>query len=368
MRDGAGIFFDGATSARQPVSIELADSLLRLRDRDGMVLVEWPYAEIEQKSSPKDVLRLGLDRAATTARLEVRDTALAAEIDARALTVDRTGATDRRARLRVIGWSLFATLSLLVVAIFVVPNVAGRLAPYVPTAIEQRLGNAANMQVRAMLDTAHLGDRLTCGTAEAERKGKAALDGLVTWLARTADLREPIEVNVVRKDVPNAFALPGGHIYIYQGLLDKAENANELAGVIAHEMGHVAHRDGMRSVLQGAGLSFLFGMLLGDFVGGGAVVIAAKTLIESSYSRSVEAAADAYGVHLVAAIGGKPTALADILARIESNHKPGMRIWVDHPQVEDRVREINRLAPPTRGSLLLDDDNWAALKHICSGS
>ena len=81
---------------------------------------------------------------------------------------------------------------------------------------------------------------------------------------------------------------------MFEGLIDKSESADELAGVIAHEIGHVAHRDGTRSLLQAAGLSFLFGMLLGDFVGGGAVVIGARAVLQSSYSREVESAADRY--------------------------------------------------------------------------
>jgi Zn-dependent protease with chaperone function len=367
MRDGVGIYFDGKTSARQEVSVELADELLRIRDADGMVLQEWPYAGVEQKPAPKDVLRLGLGGQTMLARLEIRDPELAAAVDDRALTIDRSGAGDRKARLRVIGWTLVATLSLVVVAVFVVPDVAARLAPYVPAGLERRLGNAVDVQVRAMLDTKHLGERLTCGSDAAEQPGKAALDRLVARLARVADLPTPVNVAIVRRDVPNAFALPGGHIYVFQGLLDKADTPDELAGVIAHEMGHVAHRDGMRSVLQGAGLSLLFGMLLGDFVGGGAVVVAAKTLIESSYSRRVESSADVYGVRLMAASGGSPSALASILRRIEGERRPGMRIWVDHPQVEDRVRIINQIAPQASGAALLDPEQWAALKRICGG-
>jgi predicted Zn-dependent protease len=68
----------------------------------------------------------------------------------------------------------------------------------------------------------------------------------------------------------------------------------------------VAHRDGTRSILQSAGLSFLFGMLLGDFVGGGAVVIGARAVLRSSYSREVEGAADRYGVELMNRAGGDP--------------------------------------------------------------
>ena len=86
---------------------------------------------------------------------------------------------------------------------------------------------------------------------------------------------------------------------MFEGLVEKSETPDELAGVIAHEIGHVAHRDGTRSILQSAGLSFLFGMLLGDFVGGGAVVIGARAVLQSSYSRDVESAADRYGVELM---------------------------------------------------------------------
>ena len=87
-------------------------------------------------------------------------------------------------------------------------------------------------------------------------------------------------------------------------MIDAAETPDELAGVIAHEIGHVAHRDGTRSILQAAGLSFLFGMLLGDFTGGGVVVIAARKIVESAYARDVESAADLYGVDLMSKIGG----------------------------------------------------------------
>src|SRR4029079_13601116 len=126
-------------------------------------------------------------------------------------------------------------------------------------------------------------------------------------------------------------ALPGGHIYVFQGLVDKSENPDELAGVIAHEIGHVARRDGTRAILQSAGLSFLFGMLLGDFVVGSAIVIGARAVLQSSYSREVEFAADRYGVELMRRVGGDPRALGALLGRIAGANHPGMDILRDHP-------------------------------------
>src|SRR5204862_5416935 len=113
-----------------------------------------------------------------------------------------------------------------------------------------------------------------------------------------------------------------------------------LAGVIAHEIGHVAHRDGTRSILQAAGLSFLFGMLLGDFVGGGAVVIGARAVLQSSYSREVEGAADRYAVELINRAGGDVRALGAVLTRLAGANHPGMDILSDHPDTKLRVKLI----------------------------
>ena len=138
--------------------------------------------------------------------------------------------------------------------------------------------------------------------------------------------------------------------------------------MIAHEIGHVAHRDGTRSMLQAAGLSFLFGMLLGDFTGGGVVVIAARTVVQSAYSREVEAAADRYGVSLMAqASAATPRALGAILDRIAGAIEPGSKILLDHPETKDRIAAINAAADaaPSRIMPLLDAAEWAALKRIC---
>ena len=196
--------------------------------------------------------------------------ALASAIEDRAVTLDRGGAAERRLRRKVVILSLAAVVSLIFTAIIGVPVLATRLTPLVPISVEQKLGNAVDSQIRATLDTKHLGAGFVCGAGANGAAGRAALDKLVGQLKAAAALPYPLRVDVVRRADFNAFALPGGHIYAFQGLIDRAQTPDEVAGVLAHEIGHVAHRDGTRTVLQAAGLSFLFGMMLGDFVGGGA--------------------------------------------------------------------------------------------------
>jgi predicted Zn-dependent protease len=109
-------------------------------------------------------------------------------------------------------------------------------------------------------------------------------------------------------------------------------------------------------------------MLLGDFVGGGAVVFAAKTLLQSSYSREAEEAADVYGTDLMNKAGGNAHALATMLDKIGGATEPGMKILLDHPETKARVAAINKLAATRPPLAFLEASEWMALKQICAGS
>jgi Peptidase family M48 len=363
------IFFDGETSKRRAVRVDLDPASLVVRGAEiGEILARWPYAEIEQISAPEGVMRLGRAGKGSLARLEIRDPALAGAIERLASSLVAGRADAGHARAKVVFWIVAAVVSLLAVGIFGVPALSDRLVPLVPSGLERRLGAAIDAQVRSMLDAGRSGKPFDCGAADDEKPGRAAFDKLIGRLEVAAALPIALSVTAVRRTEANAIALPGGHIYVFAGLIAKARSADELAGVIAHEMAHVAHRDGMRSVIRAAGLSFLFGVLLGDFVGGSAVIVAAQTFLHSAYSRDVEAAADVYGVDLIQKAGGDGRALGAILARLASV-EPGVKILLDHPDTKERLAVIDAAAPapvPATAPLLAPAD-WAALKLICGG-
>jgi Zn-dependent protease with chaperone function len=365
---GPAIYFDGTCSARHDVKVEAAARGLRILAAKpaGRVLDEWDYADLRRMSAPDGVLRLSRCGETLLARIEIRDPDLVCAIEDRAETLDRGGAGERRLRRKILGLSFAACISLVLTAIYGVPELATRLLPFVPVSVEGRLGEAVDKNVYAALDSKHLGSAFICGRDTGELEGRAALDKLVGKLAAAAALPVALRVDVVRRAEPNAVALPGGHIYVNQGLIERALTPDELAGVLAHEMGHVAARDGTRVVLQTAGLSFLFGMMLGDFVGGGAVVIAAKTVLKSSYSRRVEGAADAYSVALMQRAGGDPRALGTMLARIVVDKEHGLAILRDHPETKDRIAAIDAMAGNIPSAPILDVAEWSALKQICA--
>ncbi len=364
---GSAHYFDGTSSARHDVTVEAVPEALRILGPDGGLIAAWPYGDLRQQTAPEHLMRLRRAGGPELARLEIRDPALIALVDEYADSLDRTGSAERRLRQRVILWTVAAAASLVAVAVYGLPALAGRLAPLIPFPLEQRFGGVMDVQVRAMLDDGKSGQPFECGTTDGEKAGRAAFDRLIGRMESAAGLPIPLKTVVVRKADANAIALPGGHIYVFDGLIRQSRSPDELAGVIAHEIGHVAHRDGTRSLLQAAGLSFLFGTLLGDFTGGGLVVIAARTVVQSAYSREVEAAADLYGVSLMSGIGGDPKALGTILDRIAGKVEPGSKILLGHPQTKDRIVAINAAADasPSRIMPLLAPAEWAALKRIC---
>src|SRR3954468_7866002 len=161
---GTGIFFDGVTSDRRSVLVELARDGVVVRDAEERhMLTRWPYDELDHLAAPEGVLRLGHAGARSTARLEVRDPALAHAIDEASVPIDRSGASERRSRLKVIGWSLAAVVSLVLGAVFGIPALADRIAPLVPLQAERWLGEAVDTQARRMLDKGTAGLPFECG-------------------------------------------------------------------------------------------------------------------------------------------------------------------------------------------------------------
>ncbi len=144
-------------------------------------------------SAPESVLRLGRANSPGLARLEIRDPALAAAIDDRTATVDRSGATERRNRKRVVVWTIAATVSLVLVALFGLPALVERLAPLIPMSVEQKLGDAIDGRCAHARHRQSRRKPFECGPAETEKAGRAALDKVMDRLQRAAGSADPAQ-------------------------------------------------------------------------------------------------------------------------------------------------------------------------------
>ncbi len=191
---------------------------------------------------------------------------------------------------------------------------------------------------------------------EIEQQAKLVEDPVITeYVNRVgqnivlhSDAKIPFTIKVIDSDEVNAFALPGGFFYVNRGLILAADNEAELAGVMAHEIAHVAARHAMEN--QGKGSMLQYGLLAGIiFTGGiaGAVLQNTAGLTQAlaffKFSRGAEGEADKLGVQYLYAAGYDPTAMSTMFEKLASQNrkKPGTlsKLFMSHPQSVDRKDE-----------------------------
>lgn len=183
---------------------------------------------------------------------------------------------------------------------------------------------------------------------------QAYVEGLGTGLAAGSELAgTPFAFTVLDSPMVNAFALPGGYVYVTRGLLALAGSEAELAGVLGHEIGHVTARHGARqhgrSVIVGLGAAIL-GAAIGDR-GAAELLNRGSGLVLRSYSREQEFEADGLGLRYMARAGYDPEAMASFLERLRAKaafdaeaqgggaDPDGFSLASTHPRTVDRVHE-----------------------------
>ncbi|MCS3447042.1 MULTISPECIES: M48 family metallopeptidase [Bradyrhizobium] len=351
-----GVFFDGLSNRRRIVALRLSDAL-EIRE-DGELLARWAFHDIRRADSPSGLLRLSCLTAPPLARLDIRDAGLIAALVARCDTLEE-GLPNRRGVAAIVGWSLAAAASIVLVVLFGVPLAAERLTPLVPDSFERRIGDVAEAQVKVLFD----------GKPCSNPAGQAAFAKLVGKLRQSAGFDNSVQSGVLATSVPNAFALPGGKVYLFDGLLEKAENPDEIAGVLAHELGHLRHRDSMRELIHNGGTSFLIGLLFGDVTGSGALIFASRSLVTSSYSRDAETNADSFAIETMHKLGRPAKPMGELMFRVTGQEGgKGLSLVSSHPLTEDRLARMDKAdaAGPASGQPLLSPAEWQALKGICA--
>jgi len=147
--------------------------------------------------------------------------------------------------------------------------------------------------------------------------------------------------------VVNAFALPGGFVYINTGLLERAEDSSEVAGVLGHEINHALLRHGMKRIARTAAVSIVVSVFLGGSGLNTQAASLAANLGELSFSRDEESEADTAGLPIVAAAGFEPEGMIRFFKKLtkdESDVPDGaktlLRYMSTHPLTEDRIADI----------------------------
>ncbi|HEY0844432.1 MAG TPA: M48 family metallopeptidase [Noviherbaspirillum sp.] len=233
-------------------------------------------------------------------------------------------------RVALLAYGLILALPFLLLGVFLLntDRLSGWVADKVPLHYEQKIGNLVLAQTRAQArliedGPAHdavkaIGTRLTTGSRYSYR-----------WFV--ADSKEV-----------NAFAAPGGVIVVHAGLIHKTARAEELAGVLAHEVAHVEQRHSLRSLIKNAGFGVALSLALGDWSGTALSGWIAK-LSELKFSRDTEMEADREGLRLLVQAGMDPEPMAAFFGKLadeESKAAAALSLLATHPASEQRMAAL----------------------------
>lgn len=214
---------------------------------------------------------------------------------------------------------------------FGVPWLAGTVASRFPVSTEISMGNT---MYENMIRAYDVDKRLTTATND---------------FAKSIDFGTsyPIRITVVRKDEVNAFALPGGHIVVFDGIIRKMKTKEELAALLAHEVSHVHYRHSLRNIFRSLGGYLFLSLLLND-INGMVTVLAdnSNMLANLTYSRELETEADRKAMEIFQADGLDLKGFVDLFNVLQNEHGDvgSLKLLSTHPLTQDRLRAAQDMA------------------------
>jgi Zn-dependent protease with chaperone function len=206
-------------------------------------------------------------------------------------------------------------------------RIAGWAAGHVSLAQEQQLGDLAFAQMRPSLKLVESGP-----APEMVRAIGARL---------TAGSHYRYQWFVADSPEVNAFAMPGGYVVVYTGLIKAADSAEEVAGVLAHEVQHVELRHSLKNLIHGLGWRAVLALALGD-LSGGVWAGMAEQLGGMAYGRDLERQADLEGLKALKRAGIAPQGMLSFFAKLAKQEGPGLALLSSHPATEERMDNLRR--------------------------
>ena len=364
-------YFDGRIARAREVDLRISTEGLEIhfpsvnRDREeapgpwtpsspvGPIVI-WQGSKIRLIEDPGDEVILGLEN--TTSRLIVGDREIVGALKAVAPDLHRRLSLSRTVKLKVATWSAAAVVSAALLVFVVIPLAADRLASMTPEAAKLRTG----YMVLDLLDRVFPDGNGYCQSSG----GIRALNQIAVRLIRRTPVSPPPRLYVLDTPHVNAFALPGGIVVMTRGLLLDARDTSEIAGVLAHELGHVVHDHPIRALYRDASAAVLIAMVVGaDVALFGSL---AEHILRTGYSREAERIADAFALESLIAAGISSEGFRGFFERLAADNRdtrlPG--ILSTHPPTAERLEALGR-ARRVGERHVLESRQWQQLRDVC---
>lgn len=333
----AAIYYDGLTSGRRPIEVEISDNTVRIMGEGISRIEEYKDITIE----PQVGNLRGQIRFADGAMCEVEDgKALMAAIPAQHQQQTLSFIHKIENKLQYIVVTLVFTIAIIWGLIeYGVPVMARSVAQAIPIAVEKSMGE----QVLAGMD------QLVFEPTELPEKRlkdiRAKFDSFIK--NNTGDYRYNIQFRKSDHIGANAFALPSGIIVFTDEMINFAKDDRELIAVLAHEIGHVEKRHTLRHVLQNSITVVILVMVTGDIESATSFVATLPTLLlQAKFSRQFESEADAYAATVLQQQDMSPHWLGTILTRLDEEYgKDNSRanFLASHPATPERIKQLEAL-------------------------
>jgi len=239
--------------------------------------------------------------------------------------------------------TLFLGMAAFVVALYVwvIPWVAVQIALSSPPSVDKSIGAAGMEQYAQFLP-------------ENKKASELAQEFMNTMKLDTSNFQP--KVRVVDENIVNAFAMPGGNMVFYTGLINKMESPEELAGVMGHEWGHVTKRHTLQQLVASTSAYLVVSTLVGDVGGLTAILVQnADKITRLSYSRNMESESDEYALDVLIKSNLNPAGVSNAFIRLKESHAKDTtaadstdefeipEFLTTHPDIDKRIDKANKL-------------------------
>jgi Zn-dependent protease with chaperone function len=340
---------------------------LMLRDAfSGNYIDQWKGGDVFPVHARPKELKIGSTALSNGARLSFFGEQAETQVRMLLPALGRKHRLEAGRQFRLAAGATLALVSVIVAYIYGVPLLAGRIVPLIPSAWEARFGETIADQAKVAF--ADAGGEFTECDPDPNSVANRAIARFATAVMEGSNSPFTPHVDVIRSDILNAFALPGGQVYYFSALLEQSQSPDEFAGVLAHELGHVVHRHSMEQLVSTAGTGILIGFILGDLTGASVAAIIGDTLINSHFSRESELEADAYSASVARRLAFDPQGLPNLLDRVagDDDATRALALLSTHPLTDDRRAALEALAIDQTGlEEPFTDAEWQAIRTMC---
>lgn len=343
-------YFDGIKPISQPVEVTIQNSVLKIT-QNGEVIDHWPLKLIYRDESHLSTIILAC-KGEQEARLELLEVELLQEFPLDHSLLKKKSFHINKQKLFFWIASIFVAILLAVLSIKPLTKIIAKNVSY---ELEHKLLNSAEEMLKPRF--------CTLGTEQNKSLNKILS---AIYPQSKDDHKLPVQLRIVKDSQENAFVLPGATIWIHSGLIQNAQSAEEIAGVLAHEIEHIKQRHILESIVRGTLLTSFLNLLFGDV---SSILIVdpqtALSILSLSFNREMESSADEGARQRLRLAGISTQGLIDFFER---NSKMGLNVphfLSTHPSDKERIQNLKKDITIEQNKSLLSEDEWQTLKSVC---